>query len=110
MFRATGPGKFEVGFESRVGILEALLYNFDFDDFYGRQYRPLKVEHTKFLDDKVLPLLENDRGAIWLQGSASRIGTNAWNMETSMVRVGRVQAYLYDHGVSADQVQPDAVG
>ncbi|HET6573359.1 MAG TPA: OmpA family protein [Fimbriiglobus sp.] len=110
MFRATGPGKFEVGFDNGAGILEAVLYNFDFDDFYGRQTRPLKVEHAKFLDDKVLPLLANDRGAIWLQGSASRIGANAWNMETSMVRASRVQAYLYDHGVSADQVQPDAVG
>lgn len=110
MFRPTGFGKVEVGFDNGVGILEALLYNFDFDDFYGREFRPLKVQHTMFLDSKVLPLLENDRGAIWLQGSASRIGTNAWNMETSMVRAGKVQAYLIDHGASPDQIQADAVG
>jgi hypothetical protein len=111
MFRATGKGKVDVVVENRVaGILEALLYNFDFDDFYGRQFRPLKVEHSKFLDDKVIPLLENDRGQIWLRGSASRIGTDAWNMETSMIRAGTVQAYLHDHGVLSGQVQPHAVG
>jgi hypothetical protein len=90
--------------------VEALLYNFDFDDFNGRQFRPLKVEHTKFLDEKVLGVLANHRSTVWLQGRASRIGTNAWNMETSMTRASRVQAYLYDHGVSTDQVQADAVG
>src|SRR4051794_36251022 len=91
MFRDTGPGKFEVIFENNgVGVLEALLYNFDFDDFKDRQFRPLKDKHAKFLDDKVLPLLKNGDSAIWLQGSASRIGTNSWNMETSMVRAGRV--------------------
>ncbi len=110
MFRPTGYGKIEVGFDSGAGILEALLYNFDFDDFDGRKFRPLKAKHTEFLENKVLPALENDRGAIWLQGSASRIGTNAWNMETSMVRAGQVRAYLLDHGVSPDQIQADAVG
>ncbi|HJZ92230.1 MAG TPA: OmpA family protein [Gemmataceae bacterium] len=110
MFRATGAGKVQVILDNGAGSLEALLYNFDFDDFIGRQFRPLKAEHTKFLDEKVLGLLANDRSAIWLQGRASRIGTNAWNMETSMTRASRVQAYLYDNGVSVDQVQPDAIG
>ena len=93
----------------RGGIRRRCL-NFDFDDFYGRKIRPLKPDHAKFLDDKVVPLLENDRGAIWLQGSASRVGANAWNMETSMVRAGRVQAHLLDRGASSDQIQADAVG
>jgi len=110
MFRATGPGKVEVLFDNGVGILEALLYNFDFDDYFGRQVRPLKVEHAKFLDNKVMPLLDFDRGAIWLQGSASRIGTDDWNMVTSMMRTSRVQAHLADRGISNDQIQPDAVG
>src|SRR5262245_64486688 len=107
MYRATGAGKLKVILDKGVGSLEALLYNFDFDDFNGRQFRPLKVEHTKFLDEKVLGLLANHRSTVWLQGRASRIGTNSRNLETSMTRAGRVQAYLYDNGVSADQVQPD---
>jgi hypothetical protein len=110
MFRATGPGKIFVGFDNGVGIVEALLYNFDFDDFNGRQFRPLKVEHARFLNDRIVPIVENGRGAVWLQGSASQIGTNAWNMETSMVRAGQVQGYLADHGIPLDRIQPDAVG
>lgn len=112
MFRATGPGKVDVLYDDvhGSGRLEALLYNFDFDDYYGRQVRPLKAEHARFLDDKVLGLLADGRTQVFLEGRASRIGTNAWNMETSMIRASRVQAYLYDNGASADQVQPNATG
>lgn len=110
MFRATGPGKVDVILDNGVGIMTALLYNFDFDDFEGRKQRPLKAEHIAFLDERVVPLLENDQGAIWLEGAASKIGTNSWNMETSMVRAGRVQAHLANRGISHDQIQPDAVG
>jgi hypothetical protein len=111
MFKATGKGKIDVLADTpSAGVLIALLYNFDFDDFYMRQWRPLKTEHTKFLLEKALPLLENDRGAVWLQGSASRIGTNPWNMETSMVRASRIQQLLANSGVNHDQIQPDAIG
>lgn len=111
MFRPTGPGKVEVDAAfSGAGMLKALLYNFDFDDFDKRKFRPLKAEHAKFLSDRVLPLLEHDRGFIWITGSASRIGTNAWNMETSMARVGSVHAFLLDRGVDPGQIEPNAVG
>jgi hypothetical protein len=111
MFRATGPGKVEVFADwSGVGVLKALLYNFDFDDFAGMKYRELKAEHKTFLADKVVPLLENDRGFIWMQGSASRIGGNSWNMTLSQYRSSRVVDFLGRHGISGDQMQPDAVG
>jgi hypothetical protein len=111
MFRATGPGSVEVDASwSGIGTLKALLYNFDFDDFADRKFRPLKPEHIAFLADEVLPLLENNRGDIWLQGSASRIGANSWNMEVSQTRVSRVAAYLTDHDIRFDQMQVDAVG
>jgi hypothetical protein len=111
MFRATGPGKVEVDADfSGVGILGALLYNFDFDDFADLKYRALKVEHASFLADKVVPLLEDDRGNIWMQGSASRIGSNAWNMELSQTRVGRVANFLSTRAIASEQMQLDAVG
>ncbi len=111
MFRATGPGRVEVDASwSGIGTLKALLYNFDFDDFADRTFRPLKPEHVAFLADKVVPLLENNRGNIWLQGSASRVGPNSWNMEISQTRVSRVAAYLTDHDIRFDQMQVDAVG
>ncbi|MBG0809769.1 OmpA family protein [Methylosinus sp. H3A] len=111
MFRPTGPGKVEIDqFFSGAGMLKALLYNFDFDDFDKRKFRPLKTEHQKFLSERVVPLLERNRGFVWMTGSASRIGSNDWNMETAMVRVGTVQAFLLDHGVDGNQIEPNAVG
>jgi hypothetical protein len=86
------------------------MYNFDFDDFAGNQYRPLKDAHTRFLLKQVAPLLQNDAGAVWLQGSASRIGTAGWNKTLSQTRVGRVVGFLMANGVTGDQIQSDAVG
>lgn len=111
MYRATGPGQVEVISEDRIaGRLEALLYNFDFDDFAGRTFRPLKPEHANFLSARVLPLVENGRGNVWLQGSASQIGATGWNMTTSMVRAGQIQAYLLDRDVKQDQIEANAIG
>ena len=111
MFQPRGPGKFDVLFDaSMANILEALLYNFDFDDFDERKFRPLKVEHSNFLAERVIPLLEGGKGDIWIQGSASRIGSAGWNMTLSQVREGQVQAFLLDHGISPDQIRVDAVG
>ena len=73
-------------------------------------FRPLKPEHAKFLSARVLPLVENGRGNVWLQGSASQIGATDWNMTTSMVRAGQVQAYLLDRNVKLDQVEANAIG
>jgi hypothetical protein len=111
MFRATGAGQYDILFDgSTANILEALLYNFDFDDFYGHKFRPLKTEHSKFLAERVVPLLESGKGNIWIQGSASRIGSAGWNMTLSQVREGQVQAFLLDNGVSPNQIRVDAVG
>jgi len=111
MFRATGVGKVGVDADfSGIGVLRALLYNFDFDDFADLKYRPLKPEHANFLADEVVPLLEDDAGNIWMTGSASRIGNKAWNMELSQTRVGRVVDFLQTKGIKPEQIQEDAVG
>jgi outer membrane protein OmpA-like peptidoglycan-associated protein len=110
VFRATGSGQYDVLFDaSTANIMEALLYNFDFDDFDGHKFRHLKTEHSKFLPERVVPLLESRKGNIWIQGSASRIGSADWNMTLSQVREGQVQAFLLDNGVSPDQIRVDAV-
>jgi hypothetical protein len=111
VFRATGPGKIEIDPEySSAGVVKALLYNFDFDDFAEYKWRDLKIEHTNFLVDKVIPLLANDSGNIWMQGSASRIGTNKWNMQLSDSRVTNVGNFLYGRGIQFEQMQMKAVG
>jgi hypothetical protein len=111
MFRATGPGQYDIMFESPAAhALEALLYNFDFDDFDGHKFRSLKIAHTKFLEEHVLPLMDGGKASIWIQGSASRIGPGDWNMTLSQVREGSVQAFLLDHGVDPDRIRVDAVG
>ena len=63
MFRATGPGQYDIMFESPAAhVLEALLFNFDFDDFDGHKFRPLKIAHAKFLEEHVLPLYGRWKG------------------------------------------------
>lgn len=111
MFRETGPGKVDVGLDfSGVGVLRAWLWNFDFDDFADHKYRGLKAEHSAFLKQKVVPLLEDDVGQIWMTGSASRIGTADWNMTLSSNRVITVAKYLSEQGINAEQMQTDAIG
>jgi hypothetical protein len=111
MFRPTGPGKFEIDpAYSGPGVLKALLYNFDLDDFAGYKNRGLKPAHQKFLKERVVPILENDQGVIWMQGSASRIGAADWNKSLSRVRVGNIAAYLFSHGIKFERMQTEAVG
>lgn len=111
MFRATGPGRVDVIFENKsANILEALLFNFDFDDFDDRKFRKIKTEHHNFLETRVVPLLEKGKGNIWIQGSASKVGTSEWNMITSMVRAGQVRAYLLDRNIDPTQIVADAIG
>jgi len=112
MYRATGQGLFEIydDFDA-AGSIHALLYNFDFDDFkYGEPFRELKTQHATFLLQKVIPLLENGAGKIWLRGSASAIGGDDWNMTLSQTRSGRVVDFLGRHGITVDQMQPNASG
>src|ERR1035438_2990992 len=106
MFRATGPGKREDKC-SFPGIIHALLYNFDFDDMQGS----LKAEHQKFLREKVVPILKNDNGQIWMQGSASRIGAYDYNKKLSDIRVHRVADFLTaNSNVTSKRMQTDAIG
>ncbi|PWT89902.1 MAG: hypothetical protein C5B55_10565 [Blastocatellia bacterium] len=107
-FRRTGPGRFEI--DSRyngAGMLKASLYNFDFDDMNTTN---LKLEHADFLRTRAVPLLTGNRGKIWLEGHASKIGTNDYNLRLSRRRVQRVVEFLTANGVTGSQIQPDAVG
>ncbi len=111
MFRATGRGEVEVDLDfSGIGVLKALLYNFDFDDFDGYKYRPLKARHCEFLKENVVPLLGNDAGQAWMTGSASHIGTAGWNMELSRNRVITVAKFLSEQGIDPEQMQTNAIG
>jgi hypothetical protein len=106
--RATGPGLIEIDPRySGAGMLKALLYNFDFDDM---SVTALKKEHADFLRDRAVPLLSENRGGIWLEGTASQVGTNDYNLQLSRQRVQRVVAYLASAGILGKQMQPDAVG
>jgi hypothetical protein len=72
MFRATGPGQYDIMSESPAAyVLEALVYNFDFDDFDGHKFRPLKIAQTNFLEEHVLPLMDGGKARIWIQGAFS---------------------------------------
>ena len=111
MFHKTGPGLIEVDSAyTGAGVLKALLYNFDFDDSDVIKHNDLKVEFTRFLADRVAPLLMSGNGQIWMQGSASRIGAARWNMELSENRVARVANFLMTQGVDDSQMQLNAVG
>ncbi|MBS0530519.1 MAG: hypothetical protein JSS22_14190 [Proteobacteria bacterium] len=111
MLHKTGPGKIKVFMSQRwAGVLTALLYNFDFDDYYGETLRDLKREHQIYLKDHVEPLLANNSGNIWMRGSASQIGTSPWNQRTSEARVYNVAKFLQGLGVADGQMRLDAIG
>ena len=106
--RATGPGLLDIDPRyGGAGMLKALLYNFDFDDMHVTE---LKKEHADFLRSRALPLLAQKRGKVWMLGQASKIGGNEYNLTLSRRRVQRVVDFFTRGGVSADQIQPEAVG
>jgi hypothetical protein len=105
MSHPTGPGKIDVDSKySGPGMIRASLYNFDIDG------DSIKHEHRLFLQSKVVPLLQDDRGHIWMQGSASRTGTNAHNMGLSKRRVHNIAMILRTGGILDRQIQLDAIG
>jgi hypothetical protein len=106
-YRTTGPGQIEIDSHYGPGVLKALLYNFDFDDI---AVTSLKTEHANFLRTQVLPILAGNNGRIWLEGRASQVGTNNYNLGLSQRRVQRVADFLTANGVLRTQIQPDAVG
>lgn len=105
MLHRTGAGKIDIdGKYAGPGMLKAQLYNFDVD---GDTVKP---EHQAFVRDKVVPLLENDLGHVWMQGSASRSGSNAYNMDLSKRRVRNLATLMKAGGVLDRQMQLDAIG
>jgi hypothetical protein len=83
------------------------LYNFDIDIA-----TPLKDEHKKFLDEKIIPALAANKDARYvLIGSASRSGEHDHNKVLSGGRADEVQKYLASHNVGSQLNQfPLALG
>ena len=105
VLRPTGPGRIDVDTSySGPGMAKALLFNFDIDG------DTVKAEHAQYLLRSAIPLLSNGRGAIWMQGSASRSGSDAHNLALSRRRVTNVAAKLTTAGIRQSQIQTDAVG
>jgi hypothetical protein len=101
----TGPGKINIDATySSPGMLKALLYNFDVDGVIA------KPEHQTFVESKVAPLLADDHGHIWMQGSASRSGGASHNMDLSDKRVHVIASILRSKGILDRQMQLNAIG
>jgi hypothetical protein len=83
------------------------LYNFDID-----VARPLKDEHKKFLNEKIVPALVANKNAKYiLMGSASRSGEDDHNHVLSGARAEEVQSFLAANNVGSQIVQfPIALG
>lgn len=107
MQRPTGPGKIQEYADQLRPAIRARLYNFDFDDM--RETR-LKPEHVQWLDETVVPLLRGGAGSVWMRGSASQVGADAYNLKLSQQRVERVAGYLKTQGVEDRQLQLEWVG
>jgi len=105
MQKSTGPGRIEVA-PPRAGTnsVYAVLYNFDFDG------DKLKSAHTDFLSKTVVPRLQDPYSRVILQGSASRVGKEKYNLALSERRVNNVARFLKANGVSDYQIQSKAVG
>ncbi len=105
MLHRTGQGKINVDSHyAGPGMIKALLYNFDID---GDTVKP---EHIAFLQSTVVPLLQGDRGHIWMQGSTSKSGSSQYNLELSKRRVNNIAAILRTQGIFNRQMQLDAIG
>lgn len=105
MLRHTGSGKVSTDPKyNGPGMLRASLHNFDIEGDAP------KAEHLNFLKSKVIPLLSNNRGRIWLQGSASHSGGTSFNLALSRRRVRKIAEVLKLGGVAESQMQLDAVG
>jgi hypothetical protein len=105
MAKPTGRGKVDVDSSgSAAGQTKASLSNFDIDGDAPKQ------EHLDFLVKTILPLLANGAGNIWMQGSASRTGSDAHNAALSRRRVNNVAAVLRARGIPDSQMQLEAVG
>src|SRR5262245_18874946 len=82
-----GPGKFFIKVDKPAEVIRAWLFNFEVN------LSKLKIEHTKLLDDFVVPVLR-EGGAIKLLGLASTTGTDSFNKHLSSERCNEVEWYL----------------
>jgi hypothetical protein len=107
MRRPTGPGKIRDNLnlppQKRLGVT-GLLYNFDIDD------DSLKKEHRDWLTDNAAPLAASAGAQVFLKGSASRTGTNEYNMQLSDKRVHAVRDFLIKQHVRPEQFRLTWVG
>ncbi len=104
---ATGPGRIEPrrpagGCSPRRNGFA--LYNFDIDD------ATVKVEHERWLDENLRPLLRSPGLVIQLRGTASRSGGSDYNQRLSQRRVDAVRNVLLRLGATAAMLDTSAVG
>src|SRR5438552_5801273 len=95
----SGHGKVRVAPVVSTAVVSAFLYNFNIDDDQP------KPEHLRWLDEHIVPLLAGTGTYIWMRGSASRTGGDAYNMKLSRRRVERIAVYLRSKGVGEWQMQ-----
>src|SRR4051794_12012980 len=79
--------------------LKARLFNYDVDD------AALKKEHRDWLAAEVIPILRTCRKTtVDLRGTASRSGTDAYNLKLSERRAAGIEAFLEQNGVLSRQI------
>jgi hypothetical protein len=100
----SGHGKVRVAPVTSSTDISAFLYNFNIDDDQP------KPEHLRWLDEHIVPLLAGTGYYLWMRGSASRTGSDAYNMRLSQRRVEQIASYLRGKGVGDWQMQLEWVG
>ncbi len=97
--RDTGPGRMKQELATGPKILCIYrLYNYNIDG------NLLKPEHTKFLDDYVIPVLKRRSVHAKLLGMASQSGDREYNQQLSIGRVLRVKDYLRSKGIPESKI------
>ena len=107
MATATGPGQVEprsVPSETNTRRLAWKLYNFDVGGI------ALKLEHQRWLDENLVPLLAIFGAQVRLHGTTSRSGSAGINQQLSEQRVAAVRNYLLLHGARPAQLIATATG
>jgi hypothetical protein len=83
----------------------ARLFNFDIDD------ATVKPEHQAWLRANVVPAFQTSPGSgLFLQGTASHSGANAYNLDLSRRRVEAIKRFVVDEGVPAGQIVTSFTG
>jgi hypothetical protein len=95
----TGPGKIS----SRVSTSPSIVCTYDLFNFNidGNQLKP---EHTKFLDEHLVPRLKSEEVHAKLTGTTSKSGEAEYNRQLSLSRVLRVKEYLRSRGIPESKI------